>query len=841
MNVLNFSGRSSKNLMTELETSENGLSMSEVLSRQKKYGLNEIGGRETHWWDILGRQFKSPFIYLLIGAAALSIAMRETIDGIMVICFIVINSGLGFIQEFHSEKSVKLLKKFVIARTRVRRDGHEYLAGSKDLTLGDVIIVGTGDVLPADVRFFEANDLMVDESILTGESAPAEKSAGDLAQAAADIYAAKNMGFSGTCIASGRGMGVVVAIGQDTIIGDAAKMTTETQRVSPFEKGINNFSKIILRMVVVIIMFIFAANVLIKGHGTDIAELVLFSIALAVSVIPEALPVVTTLSLSRGALRLAREQVVVKRLSAVEDLGSIEVLCTDKTGTITENKLQVAGTYGQADRAIYLAALASSFLGEKKREPNNAFDLALWNKISADKKQEITIIKRVSELPFDPDRRRNSVLVEKGQERQMIVRGAFESIAPLCADLDEIKHAELGKWIKAEGMQGRRTIILAERACPSMINYKEKDEQMLSFVGAISFEDPIKATTKSAIQQAAMLGVMVKIITGDSPEVAGAVAARIGLIQSAEAVLTGERLEKMNDEEQLEAVEKYSVFARVSPRQKFLIIQTLQRKFEVGFLGEGINDAPALKLANVALAVDGASDIAREASDIILLNPSLAVIIDGIRSGREIFANTVKYLKITLISNFGNFYAIAVASLIISFLPMLPAQLLLLNLLSDFPMIAIAMDTVDKNELKRPRSYNVREVVLMAVLLGLVSTVFDFIFFGLYFRKDPSVLQTNWFIGSVLTELVLIYSIRTRGLFIKARRPSTILSALSIVAIGATLLLPFTPLGIGLFKFTPPTAYFLITIFSVVICYFIITEILKRVYYRFAGNGDGGK
>jgi Mg2+-importing ATPase len=827
--------------MTELGTSEGGLSMSEVLARQKKYGPNEIGGRETRWWHILGRQFKSPFIYLLIGAAALALVMGELVDAIMIVCFIAINSILGFVQEFHSEQSVRLLKKFVVTRSRVRRDGHEYLVNSKDLTLGDVIIVGTGDVLPADVRFFETNDLMADESILTGESAPADKRASDLSRAAADIYAATNMGFSGASIASGHGVGVVVAIGRETVMGEAARMTAETQRVSPFEKGINNFSRFILRMVIVIIAFIFVANIWIKGGGTDTAELVLFSIALAVSVIPEALPVVTTLSLSRGALRLAREEVVVKRLSAVEDLGSIEVLCTDKTGTITENKLQVAETYGENDRAIYLAALASSFIGEKKREPNNAFDLALWNKISPDKKQDIEKTKRVSEIPFDPDRRRNSVLVEIENECRMIVRGAFESIAPLCANLNKVKHKELENWIKAEGARGHRTIIIGERTCSAITNYKEKDEQMLSFVGAISFEDPIKSTTKSAVQTAATLGVKVKIITGDSREVAGAVAARIGLIKNAEAVLTGEELEKMDDDARLTAVEKFSVFARVSPRQKFLIIQTLQRKFEVGFLGEGINDAPALKLANVALAVAGASDIAREASDIVLLNPSLSVIMDGIKSGREIFANTVKYLKVTLISNFGNFYAIAVASLIISFLPMLPAQLLLLNLLSDFPMIAIAMDTVDKNELKRPRSYNVREVVLMAILLGLVSTVFDFIFFGLYFRKDPSVLQTNWFIGSVLTELVLIYSIRTRGFFLKARPPSMILAVLSIVAIGTTIILPFTPLGIGLFKFTPPTGKFLLTIFGVVLCYFVITEILKRVYYRFAGNGNAGK
>ena len=841
MEILSYSKRSIKDLMVEFETSENGLPMSSVLERQKKYGTNEINGQEVFWWQIFGRQFKSPFIYLLIGASLLAIILGETIDSIMILGFIAINTILGFIQEYHSEKSVRLLKKFVTARSRVRREGHDHLIESANLVPGDVVIVETGDILPADVRFFVVNDLALDESILTGESAPVDKHANDLPAAAGDIYAAVNMGFSGTSVASGKGVGLVLATGGGTIIGETAALTAGAHRESPFEKGILGFSRFILRMVIVIIAFIFAANIFIKGAEVNYLELVLFSIALAVSVIPEALPVVTTLSLSRGALRLAKEDVVVKRLSAVEDLGSIEVLCTDKTGTITENKLRVAGVYGQKEEAVRLAALASSFLGEKKREPNNAFDLALWNKINAEDRREIEGTVRASEIPFDPERRRNSVVVMRGNKCQMIVRGAFESVAPLCADLDTQKEAELEKWIKAEGVKGHRTIIIAKRSCPDAKVYMEKDEQMLSFIGAISFEDPIKATAKSAIKQANLLGVKVKIITGDSREVAGAVAVQTGLIKSPDMVMTGDELEKMDEEEQLKAVEKFSVFARISPKQKYLIIQLLQHKFEVGFLGEGINDAPALKLANVALAVAGASDIAREASDIVLLNPSLAVIIDGIRNGREIFANTVKYLKVTLISNFGNFYAIAVASLIVTFLPMLPAQLLLLNLFSDFPMIAIAMDRVDKIELKRPRSYNVREVVIMAILLGLVSTIFDFIFFALYFREAPAVLQTNWFIGSVLTELILIYSVRTRGLFFKAKPPALILAVLSVVAIGATVVLPFTAAGIKLFRFAMPTTAHLMTIFGIAACYFVITEALKLVYYRFSANGNGGK
>jgi len=821
-----------QDILLDLKTSEKGLSKVEAVARLRVYGENKIVGKESHWWNIFFRQFKSPFIYLLFFAAGLAFYLGEKIDSVMILIFITINTILGFFQEYHSEKSLQLLKKFVIARARVKRDGKDELIDASQLVPGDIVMVETGDVIPADLRIIEVEDLTVDESVLTGESAPVSKKSKSTKEEINEVHLAENLAFSGTLVVSGKAVGIVIGTNKKSVMGEVSKMTIETVRKSAFEKGIAKFSSFILKMIVVILVLLFAANILIKGDGTNIPELILFSIALAVSVIPEALPLVTTLSLSRGALRLARDKVVVKRLSAVEDLGSIEVLCSDKTGTITENKMRVAEVKSQdREQCLFYGALASSFLGEKKAEPNNAFDLAMWNELTEKDKKQVRAEVRVKEIPFDPCRRRNDVLIKRDNACELIVRGALEDILPLCVDIEIEEKNEYKKWAQAAGKNGQRILVVAIKNAKESCNIS-KEEKGLKLIGAISFVDPIKSTTKAAISKAEKLGVKVKILTGDAKEVAGAVAYQVGLAKNPEDVITGEELEKMSDKLRLEAVEKYNVFARVSPQQKYLIIQLLQRKYEVGFLGEGINDAPALKLANVAMVVEGASDIAREAADIVLLSSSLAVIIDGIKSGREIFANTIKYLKITLISNFGNFYAIAVASLIITFLPMLPVQILLLNLLSDFPMIAIAMDTVDTTELRRPRCYNVREVVLMAIFLGIVSTVFDFIFFALFYRQGSQILQTNWFIGSVLTELALIYSVRTHFFFLRTKVPSAVLVLLSIVAVVVAIAIPFSSVGLSWFHFVAPSLRNIYIIISVVASYFVITELVKLLYYK---------
>lgn len=824
---------SAEKVLTEFKSNLCGLATDEANKRLENFGLNVVDGRELKLWQVFLRQFKSPFIYLLFFATALAFGLKENVDGFMILGFIAINAILGFAQEYHSEKSLSLLKKYVVARARVRRNKKDNLIKAIELVPGDIIMVETGDVIPADIRLLEVDNLVVDESVLTGESIPMVKRYQALTKIADEIHKASNLGFSGTVVVSGRGVGVVIATGRNTFMGEVAKLTIETNRESAFEKGITKFSTFILKMILVILVLLFVSNVLIKGREANIVELILFSIALAVSVIPEALPLVTTLSLSRGALRLAKNKVVVKRLSAVEDLGSIEILCTDKTGTITENRLEVGSMMAEdKEKCLFYINLASSFLADKDAEPNNSFDLALWKKLSLIDREKIKNFTRLHEVPFDPVRRRNDVLVQTNNECVLVTRGAPEEVLSLCRGISKTKKAELLEWIIKSGQSGQRVLAVGFKNVKASDCKIAKEENNLEFLGLVSFVDPIKISTKSALKQAKHLGVQIKILTGDAKEVAGAVAVNVGLVKSFDEVITGVEIENMSEEEREEAVSKYSVFARVSPQQKFLIIQLLQKKFEVGFLGEGINDAPALKLANVAMVVEGASDIAREASDIVLLNSSLSVIVDGIKGGREIFANTIKYLKITLISNFGNFYAIAVASLMIAFLPMLPVQILLLNLLSDFPMIAIAADTVDLEELRRPKSYNVREVVLVAIFLGLVSTVFDFIFFAIFYKHAPEVLQTNWFIGSVLTELVLIYSVRTRFFCLRAKPASSTLVGLTVLAIITTIVLPYTSFGSNFFHFRAPAFGDLFLILCIVATYFVVTEIIKLLYYR---------
>ncbi len=835
-----------------------GLSDLEAAKRLSEYGPNEIEGQSVHSWQILFRQFNTPFIWLLLSAAILSFVMGQITDGAMVLVFIFINALLGFTQEYHSQKSLELLKKYVVAEARVRRGNVEKLIPTRLLVPGDVVIVEAGDIIPADMAFFEATSLLANESILTGESAPVEKIASVVVRTSRDLsLPEKNQqGFSGTTVVSGKGVGIVVATGQATTLGDIARLTIKTRHVSAFEKNISKFSKFILRMILIVLVLLFGINLIIKSGHANIFELALFSIALAVSVVPEALPVVTTIALSKGSAKLAKHHVVVKRLSAVEDLGSIEILCTDKTGTLTENKLTVAAVNAaDAAQCLFLGALATPFLGQRTREPNNAFDIALFEKLSAAEQKQFTNYSKIAEIPFDPERRRNSVLIErsngtghgtatpsalplsKGEKidalnRTLIVRGAPEVLFELCA-LPKSDRAKLEKWMAAEGALGRRVIALGTKPFSGGNNYEPADEHGLAWQGIMSFVDPIKSTARQALDKARQLGLRIKILTGDSKEVAAAVGAAVGLVTTDADVTVGDEVMKITDlASQVALVEKASVFARLSPTQKYRIIELLQTKYEVGFLGEGINDAPALKMADVGIVVKDASDIARDAADIVLLKKSLNVIVDGIHDGREIFANTVKYIKATLISNFGNFFAIAVASLLLDYLPMLPVQILLLNLLSDFPMVAIATDNVDADELRRPRAYNVKEIVLIALAFGVVSTVFDFIFFAVFRPLGAATLQTNWFIGSVLTELVLIFSIRTNRFFLLGKRPGLILALLSVAAFGAAMALPFMPFTRQLFSFIRPDPGQLALLLGIVALYFVMNEALKMLYYR---------
>ncbi len=835
---MNFSKYSSTEIQALLKTfavdPAVGLSSTEVEIRRKEYGLNSLAESKVRSWEIFIRQFKSAFIYLLLGAAGLSFILGQMTEGWLIVIFILINASLGFYQEYRSEQTIELLKRYITVKTKVRRNGKVSIINASELVPGDIVIIEAGDGIPADIRIIEDLNLTVNEEPLTGESVPLIKESASLTNTATDLYEAKNIGFSGTTVVSGRGVGVVFATGTHTQIGDIADLVGVTSHESRFEHELAKFSKFILYLVVGTLVFIFIANILLKGWDADIASLAIFSIALAVSVVPEALPIVMTFSLSRGARRLAKNRVIVKRLSAIEDLGSIQILCTDKTGTITENKLTVHNTYGSdKDAIIFSANMGGSYIAMHSRgSVPDPFDTALWESLSTDDQARLATHRVVSNIPFDPVRKKVSALMEHEGITTLIVRGAPESILD-ASKVEPEERARILEWMSEEGRAGRRTIAVASKALSGVDYDDTRDEAELSFIGCISFIDPIKASAKQAIKDAIELRVGIKIITGDSKEVAGQVAFDVGLAKAPTDVMSARELFELDDDERMYALERIHVFARVSPAEKYKIIELLQTKYEVGFLGEGINDAPALKLANVAIVVPSASDIAREAADIILLDRSLSVVIGGIREGRVIFANTIKYIRSTLASNFGNFYAVAVSSLFIPFLPMLPLQILLVNLLSDFPAIAIATDSVDLEELREPKQYNIRKIIMFGTVLGIVSTVFDFITFAHFSRLGAQMLQTHWFMVSILAEILFLYSIRSHKVFWKTKAPSFPLTILSILAIIATIAIPFTSFGQSMFGFIRPSMGSMAAVLAIVTAYFVTTEIAKLLYYRF--------
>lgn len=837
MDFSSASAQKPEEILVALGTTAHGLDGSRAEELLRAHGKNILEKKTSAWWRIALRQFKSSFVYLLAAATAISLFLGEYVDAALIAGFLFINAILGFIQEFRAEQSLKLLQGFVKRETVALRDGQPTTVLVESVVPGDVIVLRAGDTIPADGYFFSAEGVVVDESPLTGESSPVGKKSGALSHGATTFYDAANIGFARTTLTSGEATLVVFATGGQSAIGSIASTIASTEEESAFEVGIDQFSAFVLKLALSTTALIFIINFVVHRDSFSLSTFLLFSIALMVSVVPEALPLVTTLSLTRGAVALARKHVVPRRLSAVEDLGSIQVLCTDKTGTITENKLSVNKVFGSKDMVLQECLFASAVTPGLTRE-KNVFDEAL--KVVAPEALLRGFHNRevLDTTPFDPDRKRESVLLKGRRGTELYVRGAPEVLLGLSEKISKEDLAKVEAWTREEGSHGDRILAVAKRSLPAKTqSIASRSERTLRFIGMISFHDPLKPSTKRAVEDARRLGVQVKIITGDSREVAGWVGYEAGIIGDPADVITGEEFDRLSPEEKRLEVVSRRVFARTLPLQKYEIIGLLKEKSLVGFLGEGFNDAPALKLAHVAIAVHGASDIAQDSSDIILLNKSLEVIVDGIREGRRVFANTIKYIKATLTSNFGNFYALAFASLVIDYLPMLPIQILLLNFLSDFPMLSIAADRVDEEELRAPKGYNVREVAFLAIVLGLVSTIFDFSFFGLFARYGEENLHTLWFIGSVLTELALLFSIRTSKWFFKAAAPSFAVISLTGVMAILSVVIPFTEWGQHLFSFEKPPIHLLLGALGLVIAYFATTEAVKKWYYHHFAPG----
>lgn len=836
-----YATQSHEQIFTELNTSlDAGLSTQEVRKRQKEIGLNQIEKHSVSWHEILKRQFTSPFVFIFFIIVGIYLALGEYTDAIIILIIIVINTMLGFYQEYHAENNLQMLKQYLISSVTARRDGKEDSVLNNLLVPGDIIVLYPGDIIPADCRFIQEENLMIDESALTGESNPVSKIAEDQKESPKNPFDARNIGFAGTTVTSGKAIAVIFGTGLNTALGHIAYLTTETMSESHLNKGTMRLARFLFSLILMMLVITMILNVIVKGGKLPFSDLFLFSIALAITVIPEALPIVITFCLAKGASRLAQQKVIVKRLSAIEDLGGMEVLCTDKTGTLTENTIAVADVFSDNPRdTLFYAANMLAQATTKSKVQAKGFESALWQSLTSEELQKAKTLTRIKEIPYDPSLKKNITLLQKNGTYILIIRGPIEEIIHYVT-LPKDKLTLVQQWvIDEEEKKGNRVLVIAKKefsATTPLSNNLINELTNLEFLGLISFSDPVKKTASLAIKKAQELGLQLKVLSGDSPYVCATVALQLGLISTRDDVITGAEFEKKSLEQRSQCAYSYTVFARVTPEQKYEIINYLQKKYSVGYLGDGINDAPALKTANVSMVVQDAVPIARETADIILLKKSLLVIVSGVEEGRKIFINTLKYISITVVTTFSNGLSLATASLFLDYLPMLPFQLLAVNLISDFPMIAIATDNVDGSELKEIKKYDVKAILIIAIILGSITSLYDFVIFSIFRNSPPTLLHTSWFIFSIMSVLVFIFSFRKKNLFFMPTFPSLPLISLSLIAGITGICLPFTKFGQKILQLIPLSMHNLLIVGAVTVAYFVTTEVVKLLYYRNGTN-----
>ena len=824
-----------KTLFEQLQSSEQGLTEAEARKRLDKYGPNDTTGikRSSGLVQFL-RLFLNPLVAILILASIVSAILGDRVNASIIIAIVLLSNILNFVQTYSSQNAVEKLRAGVAPTATALRDGKWIETPRRNLVPGDMIRLTAGDLVPADARLVQATDLHVQQAALTGESLPVEKNADDLDAPTESFAEAHNSVFLGTSVVSGTATALVTATGRNTAFGDIAARLASRPPETEFERGIKGFGLLIMQTVFFLVLFIFLVGILGRHQPF---ETVFFAISLAVGLTPEFLPMITTVTLGQGALRMAKQKVIVKHLESIQNFGSIDTLCSDKTGTLTSGETQLEGHLDlfnqESDRVLLFGYLNSSYETGIK----SPLDEAILQHGSVD----ISGYSKVGEIPFDFERRCLSVIVRHEDEPLLITKGAPESVLPLCSTyeingerkpLDGEVRAKYVKMYQDLSTQGYRVLAVAYRSVAQEANYRKTDEQTMVLLGFLTFADPPKSDVAQVLQALKNDGVQVKILTGDNELVTRHVCEKVGLESS--RIVLGNELDHMSDAALTHVVEQVNVFARVSPAQKNRIILALKRrKHVVGYIGDGINDAPSLHTADVGISVSTGVDVAKDAASIILLEQSLQVLHNGILEGRKAFGNVIKYLLMGTSSNFGNMFSMAGAYIFLPFLPMLPSQILLNNFLYDLSQITIPTDNVDASFIKKPQHWDISLIRKFMIFIGPISSIFDFLTFFIMLRvfyAGAVLFHTGWFVESLATQTLVLFIIRTAGNPLRSRpsRPLAI-TTLLIVAIG--MLLPYTPLAVPL-GFTPlPGLYFLFLVVMTAI-YLLFVELLKRRLMR---------
>ncbi|MEU8006126.1 magnesium-translocating P-type ATPase [Catellatospora sp. NPDC049111] len=822
-------------VLRRLDASAQGLTSAQVRQRLARYGPNAVSTHRARALVVLWHQVRSPLLGLLLAAALASVFFGQGTDALIIGVIVAASVGLGFVNEYRAEKAAEALHSQIRDDTLVIRDGGPVEVEVTGLVPGDVVDLRLGDVVPADLRLLHVAGLECDESILTGESLPVGKDIGVTPEGAglADLSGCALMG---TVVHAGGGRGVVVATGARTQFGRIAAGLSGHQTETEFQVGLRRFSMLLVYVAAALTVSIFAINVALDK---PILDALLFSLAIAVGITPQLLPAVVSTSLAAGSRKLAARKVLVKRLVCIEDLGDIDVLFTDKTGTLTHGRISfmraVPADPARGDLPLRWGLLASDTTAAGGHTVGgNPLDAALWSSPAADTAHDaIADFQRLSVLPFDHDRQMTSVLVrDRDGTQTVVVKGAPEAVLQRCTDVP----ATAQEALAAEFSAGNRVIAVAAKPAAGLDVVTAADEKDLHYAGLLVFLDPPKPDAARALARLAALGITVKVVTGDNPTVAAKVCHDLGLPDG--HTLTGTDVDALDDTGLAAAIATTSVFARVSPEHKARIVR-VQRLTggDVAFLGDGVNDALALHAADVGISVDSATDVAKDAADVILLEKDLDVLADGVVEGRRIFANTIKYVLMGTSSNFGNMFSAAGASLFLPFLPMLPSQILLNNLLYDTSQLAIPTDNVDEEQLRRPSHWDIRFIRRFMLYFGPFSSVFDFATFAIMlsvFHAGPALFHTGWFVESLATQTLIIFAIRTRRTPFYRSHPSLplTLAALGVVAVGAVL--PATPIA-AVLGFQPLPAGYFAALAGMVVCYLSLVEVGKRLFYRAAG------